>query len=89
MHVFLAFFYVCPICLVMVVMVSDTSTTSSVCSQPTSKQQWPGAMATEQANITEVCKCSSNSQVHSDHIQGTDESLMSVRNSYVSSHTHK
>lgn len=59
-------------------MVSDTSATSSVCSQPTSKQQWPGAMATEQANITEVCKCSNNSQV-----QGEDENLMSVRNSYM------
>lgn len=61
------------------VMVSDTSATSNVCSQPTSKQQWPGAMATEQANITEVCKCSNNSQVHSDRVQATDESFMSVR----------
>lgn len=69
-------------------MVSDTSATSSVCSQPTSKQQWPGAMATEQANITEVCKCSNNSQVHSDLVQGAIESLMSVRNGYVSNSTH-
>lgn len=68
--------------------VSDTSATSSVCSQPTSKQQWLGAMATEQANITEVCKCSNNSQVHSDHVRGTDESLTDVINSYVSNDSH-